>query len=159
MTEPNLRQHRLSGSRSYRLCRQISTYLDDYYLDGIIGLMPVAGGFVSSAFSLVFVYVAMFKIRSWRLSLVILFNLLKDFVIGLIPLLGVILDFFYKANKRNFVLLDGFASGDERIIRQVNQQAMGAAMGLLLLGALAAGLIYVAVEITAWLFAQIAALI
>ncbi|QMT30359.1 DUF4112 domain-containing protein [Alysiella filiformis] len=158
MTEPNLRQHRLSGSRSYRLCRQISLYLDDYYLDGIIGLIPVAGSLLSGALSLVFVYAAVFKIRSWRLALVVLFNILKDLIIGLIPFLGNILDFFYKANKRNFALLDGFAAGDEHIVRQVNQQATQALIGLLILGALAIGLIYFTVEITLWLFAHLAAL-
>lgn len=159
MTETNLRQHRLANSRSYRLCRQISTYLDDYYLDGILGLVPIAGGAVSSLFSLVFLYVAWFKIRSWRLGVVVLFNILKDAVIGLIPFVGVILDFFYKANKRNFALLDGFAAGDKEIVRQVNQQAAGAVIGLLILLGLLVGLIYLAVEMSLWLFAQLAALI
>lgn len=150
-TKQQMRQHRLSGSRSYRLCRQISIYLDDYYLDGVIGLIPVAGGLVSNAMSLVFVYVAIVKIRSFRLALVILFNIIKDFAIGLIPFVGMILDFFHKSNKRNFALLDGFAAGDKAIIQQVNQQATWAAVGLSILLLTAIGLIY----LTIWLGTQI----
>lgn len=147
----NIRQHRLSGSRSYRLCRQISIYLDDHYLDGILGLVPIVGGMVSNAMGLVFVYVAIVKLRSFRLSLVILFNIIKDFVIGLIPFVGVILDFFYKSNKRNFALLDGFAAGDPNIIQQVNQQATFAAISLMILISLSFGLIY----LTIWLGMEI----
>lgn len=150
-TKQQMRQHRLSSSRSYQMCRQISVYLDDYYLDGVIGLIPVAGGMVSTAMSSVFMYVAIFKIRSFRLALVLLFNVFKDFVIGLIPFLGMILDFFYKSNKQNFALLDGFAAGDEAIIKQVNQQAIWSAIGLFVLTLVAIGLIY----LTIWIGAEI----
>lgn len=107
--------------------------MDDYYLDGIIGFIPVVGDVVSYAFHGVFVYIALFKLHSKRLALVIIFNAMKDMVLGLIPFWGTILDFFYKSNKQNFELIEQFASGNPATIQQVNKQAMWAGVGIICL--------------------------
>ena len=98
----NTRQQAIANSRSYHLSKQLSLYLDDYYLDGVIGLIPIVGQFVSQLFNVVFIYVALIKLRSIRLTLVVIFNGLVDIAIGLIPLLGPVLDFWNKSYKRNF---------------------------------------------------------
>ena len=82
----NTRQQAITHSRSYHLSKQLSLYLDDYYLDGVIGLIPIVGQFVSQLFNVVFIYVALIKLRSIRLTLVVIFNGLVDIAIGLIPL-------------------------------------------------------------------------
>lgn len=125
--------HSISHSRSFRLGKQIQKYLDDYYLDGILGFIPVVGNLVSHGFNIVYIYLALVKLRSKRLTLIIIFNGLKDLVLGLIPVLGTVLDFFYKSNKRNFELIEQFAAGNPQTIRQVNQQAMMAGLGIVVL--------------------------
>ncbi|RRD91702.1 DUF4112 domain-containing protein [Conchiformibius steedae] len=122
----------LLRSRSYQACKQVSRYLDDYRLDGVIGLFPVVGDAVGQGFNAVYLYVAAVKLRSWRLSLVVLCNGLIDTVIGLIPFLGAVLDFFYHANKRNLALIEGFATGDAEVVREVNRRAL-VSLGLIAL--------------------------
>lgn len=152
------RREALKESRSFRLSQQLSRYLDDYYLDGMMGLFPVVGDSVGLGFHAVYLYVSAVKLRSWRLTLVILFNALKDMLIGMIPVLGMVFDFFYKSNKRNFALIEGFADGNAEIIRQVNKQAGMAAVGLLLLGAAAYWLAKLAWAATAYLWQAAAGL-
>ncbi|MDO5357331.1 MAG: DUF4112 domain-containing protein [Conchiformibius sp.] len=150
-TTPHPRSHALYTSRSFQACRLLGRYLDDYYLDGIIGLFPVIGDLFGQMFNAVYLYAALFKLRSWRLTLVLLFNSVKDMLIGMIPLLGTFLDFFYKSNKRNFHLLEGFAAGDADTVRQVNRQAGMAAVGLLLTAAAAYWLVKLAWAASVWL--------
>lgn len=150
-------QHRLQQSRSYQLGKQIKTYLDDYYLDGIIGLIPVLGSTMGHAFNLVYLYIALFKLRSARLTVVILFNGLKDMVLGLIPILGTILDFFYKSNKKNFELIEQFAAKNPQTIKQVNQQASMALLGVLILCVLAYYLLVWSVKGLGWLWQMLQA--
>lgn len=128
-----IRHDALQRSRSYHAAKEISRYLDDYYIDGILGLIPVAGDVVSQSFHAVFLYVAAVKLRSARLTVVVLFNSLMDILIGLIPFLGDVLDFINKSHKRNFALIEGFALGDKAVISQVNRRAAMAAVGILLL--------------------------
>lgn len=123
---------RLERSRSFRLSRLLKRYLDDYYLDGVIGLVPVAGDVFGQTFNLVFVYISLFKIRSIPLTVVVIFNSLLDLLIGLIPFVGTILDFFHKSYKRNFELLEGFSRNDQQVIHQVRHQALFAAAGIVL---------------------------
>ncbi|WP_416190603.1 DUF4112 domain-containing protein [Neisseria sp. CCUG12390] len=127
-------QH-LENSRSYRLSRLLKRYLDDYYLDGFIGLIPVAGDVFSQMFNLVFVYISVFKIRSVSLTVVVIFNSLLDLLVGLIPLVGTVLDFFHRSYKRNFELLEGFSRNDAEVIHRVRHQALLAAVGIVLLTA------------------------
>lgn len=142
-------------SRSYRWGKQIQKYLDDYYLDGIIGLIPLVGNAVGHGFNLVYIYLAWFKLRSKRLTLVIILNGLKDFVLGLIPILGPVLDFFYKSNKKNFELIEQFAAGNPQTIQQIHQQANQAISGIVILCAMAVGLLilgwYLLIELVYWL--------
>lgn len=126
---------RLELSRSFRLSRLLKRYLDDYYLDGVIGLIPVAGDVFSQTFNLVFVYIAAFKIRSLPLTIMVVFNGLLDLLIGLIPFLGTVLDFFHKSYKRNFELLEAYGRNDRTVIHRVRHQALLAALGIVALTA------------------------
>lgn len=138
---------KLTQSRSYRYCKLLSRYLDDYRLDGVLGLIPVVGDVLGQSFNLVYVYVAAVKLRSWRLTLVVLSQGIQDMVIGLIPFAGAILDFFFKANKRNLALIEGFAAGDAEVIRQVNRRALISVLVLVVLLVLA----YYLIQLTWWL--------
>lgn len=74
-------------------------------LDPILNLIPYGGQFVSFAVSMMLV-VVMFR-NGVRTKVVIkmLFNIIVDALLGAIPFLGQIFDFFNKANEKNIKLL------------------------------------------------------
>lgn len=95
-------------------------------LDGLIGLIP---GFGDTAGAIVSSYViaeaARLGVPSRILALMI-YNVLVETVIGLVPVLGDLFDFAWKANMRNLRLLErhmgehtGGADAQRRLMRVV----------------------------------------
>lgn len=95
------------------LIRFVSKLMDEQFsigkfkfgLDPIINLIPVAGdvaGFIVS--SMLVVTMARYG-ASGKVAIKMLGNILLDAVVGIIPFLGWIFDFSYKANTRNLKLL------------------------------------------------------
>lgn len=74
-------------------------------LDPILGLLPGVGDAASLAVSGVLVYHMTRYGASRKLVLMMAGNVLLDAVVGSIPILGQILDFYLKANERNIRLL------------------------------------------------------
>lgn len=74
-------------------------------LDAIIGLLPIVGDSVSLLIGLYPLYVAQQHNLGYFVRGRMLINLLIDWVIGLIPLLGDIADVGFKANIRNAEIL------------------------------------------------------
>jgi Domain of unknown function (DUF4112) len=74
-------------------------------LDALIGLIPVLGDSIAALIGLYPIYVA----QQHKLGLLIrtrmLFNLIIDWLIGVVPIIGDILDVGFKANIRNAKLL------------------------------------------------------
>jgi len=125
----DIKSSRMSSGATYQTLKTISTVMDDYYLDPLIGFFPVVGDVVSTLTSLPFIFVALFEIRSVPLTLAVTANVMKDSVIGMLPFwIGDILDFFVKANKQNYKLIVGYVEGDQEIKRQVNQTAKVSAL-------------------------------
>ena len=61
-------------------------------------------------------------------------NMLRDILLGLLPFyVGDLIDFFHKANKKNFRLIDGFVNDDANIVHEVNRKAVQAAIIFFLL--------------------------
>lgn len=120
-----MRQMELESSTSYGMVKGISTAMDKYYLDPIIGFFPVAGDMLSSVFTLPFIYMSLFKIRSIPLTLAIISNMLIDVLIGMIPFwVGNIFDFFNRSYLKNFKLITGFVEDDRETIEEVNKKAI-----------------------------------
>lgn len=121
-----IRKEKLAQSDIYRWMQNTTRYLDKYYLDGIIGFIPGGiGDIFSSLFSLVHLYFSIFCLRSIPLTLAILYNTLRDILLGLIPFyVGNVIDFFHKAHIRNMELIEGFINDDKEIIRSVNKKAV-----------------------------------
>jgi hypothetical protein len=75
-------------------------------LDPILGLLPGAGDFVGTALS------AYIVIEAARLGLPrdtlgrMVFNILTESVLGVVPVLGDLFDFAWKANTKNMELLE-----------------------------------------------------
>lgn len=74
-------------------------------LDPIIGLIPGIGDLGSYSVSLVLVYTMYRHGASKKLVSKMVVNSTLDMVIGSIPILGSIFDFWFKANNRNVKLL------------------------------------------------------
>ena len=92
-----------------RLARLMDTEFEfagvRFGLDAIIGLIPVLGDSIAALIGLYPIYVA----QQHRLGLLLrsrmLLNLIIDWLIGVVPIIGDILDVGFKANIRNAKLL------------------------------------------------------
>jgi len=77
-------------------------------LDPILGLIPGVGDFIGLLFSGGLVALASRRGISGKLLILMSLNVFIDTVVGSIPILGGIFDFFYKANTRNIRLLEKY---------------------------------------------------
>ncbi len=120
------KQRELESSFSYGCVKTLKTVLDDYYIDPIVGfIFPGAGDILTSVCGLPFVYVSLFKVRSIPLTLAVVYNILMDALIGLIPFyIGNILDIFKRSYKKNYRLIVGFVEDDQSTIKEVNQKSI-----------------------------------
>lgn len=75
-------------------------------LDGLIGLIPGFGDAVGASLSAYIVWRAAQVGASWTTLLRMAGNVLIDGFVGLIPILGDLFDFAFKANQRNMELLE-----------------------------------------------------
>lgn len=142
-------KRQLEEDSSYRMCRTVARYMDDYYLDPILGfILPGVGDMISQTLALPYLYVSIFKIKSLPLTLAVIFNILVDSLVGLIPWLGDLIDIFYKSNKKSYRMIVGFVEDDEAIKHEVNSKAIQT--GILI--AIVLFLIY-------WVFQMVASLI
>lgn len=101
--------------KRYQDLKQLSTLLDSRFegplgfrfgLDGILGMIPFIGDFVTSGISFYIILQAAFlgcaPSTLARMALNVLFENLLD----MIPFVGNVFDFFWKANNRNIALID-----------------------------------------------------
>jgi hypothetical protein len=98
-------QHAGQGEDIRRI-QTITRWLDDRYIDPILGFVaPGVGDTLTAAFGL-YVLVAAARLRVPPVVLArMIMNLALDVLIGAIPVLGDLFDFAYKAHKRNAALL------------------------------------------------------
>ena len=99
--------------------------MDKYCLDPIIGFfLPGFGDFLTSILVLPFIYVSLFKIKSIPLTLAVIFNILRDIALGLIPFwIGDIIDLINRGYLQNCRLIVGFVEDDKEVIHKVNKRA------------------------------------
>lgn len=98
--------------------------MDRYYIDPVIGIVLPGGlgDLVSAIASLPYIYFSVFKIKSITLTLAVVFNILRDILIGMIPFfVGDVFDVFSKSYHKNMQLIDGFIDGDERTIWKIRK--------------------------------------
>lgn len=129
-----LQRKRLMDNKAYQAMDSLTHYMDRYYLDALIGLIPGWGDAIALISVLPFVYFSMRVIRSVPLTLAVLNNALRDVLMGMIPFfVGDVIDIFHRANIQNMEMIKGFVDGDETIIRQVNRRAWQSAAVLVVL--------------------------
>ena len=76
-------------------------------LDPILNLIPFLGEAVSFAISGALVAIMAKHGASGKTVVKMILNIIVDLIIGGIPLVGKVGDFFFKANKKNLALLKG----------------------------------------------------
>ncbi len=147
------RRERLMNNKLYQTLSGVTRYMDRYYLDAIIGVIPGWGDAFAAISVLPFIYFSAFVIRSIPLTLAVINNALRDILLGMIPFfVGDFIDVFYRANIRNMAMVQGFVDGDEAIIRKVNQRAWQAAIVLVLLLLLIALMIWLLIQFGTYLW-------
>ncbi|CEN36808.1 conserved membrane hypothetical protein [Capnocytophaga cynodegmi] len=125
-----LKKLEIEKSTHYQIIKNTKKWMDDYHLDGLIGLIPIVGDIATQFFSYSFLYVAIVKVKSYRLTMAILLNSLIDILVGLIPYAGIVLDFVHRSYKHNFELIVGFVNDDKKVIQQVNRRALWTTIGV-----------------------------
>ena len=133
--EKRLKQRqRLIDNRAYQTMQGLTRYMDRYYLDALIGVIPGWGDAIALLSVVPFVYFSSRIIKSIPLTLAVLNNALRDVLMGMIPFfVGDIIDIFHRANMKNMAMIQGFVDGDETVIKQVNQRAWQSAIVLIVL--------------------------
>ena len=130
--EEKLRE--LQESDSYQLIEFITTLCDKYFLDPIIGLIPVVGDFITSVVGLPFIYVTLVKVRSFPLTLAVIYNYLIDILLGCIPFfIGDVIDIFNRAHIKNMKLITHYVQDDKATVNEVNSKALRTAFLIVIL--------------------------
>ena len=77
--EKQAKREALMNTTSYRVMDATAKYMDKYFLDPLVGLIPGGVGDVLSSFlALPFIYFALVQVRSIPLTLAVICNVLKD---------------------------------------------------------------------------------
>lgn len=135
----------------YGTLEWIKHAFDDYYLDAIIGLIPGLGDIITTFMALPFLHFCIFKVRSIPLTLAVMNNYMIDMILGMIPyFVGNIIDFFYRAHRKNLNLIVGYINDDQSVIDEVNRKAVASAIILAVLIFVFIMLIKLVVGIVGW---------
>lgn len=107
-------------SQAYRCDMWFNALGLRFGLSSIVGLVPILGSIVTTFWSLKILYTARQITDGLPLDiqLIFLFNIVVDFLLSLIPFVGDIVEVGYKANLRNFLLL-------EKHLERVGKKNMG----------------------------------
>jgi hypothetical protein len=148
------RRQRVMGTPSYKVMSKITEWMDKYYIDPILGLVPGGwGDTVSAVMTLPFLWFSLFVVKSVPLSLAVLYNVTKDIAIGLIPFfLGDLFDIFSHSYMRNMRLIQGFIDDDRAVVHEVNRKAWFFAGAILAFIAIIVLLIKLTIHLVSMLF-------
>lgn len=139
----------VAGDRSIEVAERLAHWLDDRYLDPLLGfLLPGVGDLLTSALGLYPVVLAWRRGAPRALLARMVLNLAVDALVGTIPIAGDAWDFLFRANSRNLALLRTRAAGGEVRSRPTDTLILAAA-GITLLLALAAPVLLILVILRA----------
>lgn len=151
--EKEAKREALMTTTSYRIMDTTAKYMDKYFLDPIIGLIPGGIGDVLSSFlALPFIYFALVQVKSIPLTLAVICNVLKDALLGSIPFfIGDIIDVFNRSYVANLRLITGYVNDDKAIIHEVNRKATWSAIFIVILCVLIYFIVKWAIELGNWI--------
>ena len=154
-----MQRKRLMDNKVYQAMDGLTRYMDRYYLDALIGIIPGWGDAIALLCVVPFVYFSSRVIKSLPLTLAVLNNALRDVLMGMIPFfVGDVIDFFHRANIQNMQMIQGFVDGNEAIIKQVNQRAWQSAIVLIILLLLIAMMIWALISFGSYLYSLVASI-
>lgn len=138
------------NSTSFNLV-YLSKKYDDWFLDPFVGfIIPGFGDIISSLAVMPALYVAIFKLKSFKLFLAIFYITVLDVLCGIIPMVGDIVDAFYKANKKAARWIVGYVEGDSDTISEINKSAAWGSVMLIIIGVLIWALYSALVSVYHW---------
>ena len=151
--EKEAKREALMTTTSYRIMDTTAKYMDKYFLDLIIGLMPGGIGDVLSSFlALPFIYFALVQVKSIPLTLAVICHVLKDALLGSIPFfIGDIIDVFNRSYIANLRLITGYVNDDKAVIHEVNRKATWSAIFIVILCVLIYFIVKWAIELGNWI--------
>jgi hypothetical protein len=105
-------EHHLKAARSLAdlMDNKFRIFGFRFGLDPILGFIPGGGDTVSLLISLYMVWIALKMNVPKDVIGKMVGNVITDFIIGLVPVLGDFGDFVFRANMRNYQLLEEHAS-------------------------------------------------
>lgn len=149
-TEESKYTKNILDSNAYKLVYMSKKY-DDWFLDPIVGLIiPGVGDFISSIAAMPALYTAAFKIKSFKLTIAILYITVLDIICGVIPGVGDVVDAFYKSNKKACRWIVGYVEKDRDTISEVKRSATWGSFMLIVIGFLIWALFSVIISIFEW---------
>ena len=150
--EKEAKRDALMATTSYRIMDKTAKYMDKYFLDPIIGLIPGGVGDVLSSFlAIPFIYFALVQVKSIPLTLAVICNVLKDALLGSIPFfIGDIIDVFNRSYVANLRLITGYVNDDKTVIHEVNRKATWSAIFIVILCVLIYFIVKWAIELGNW---------
>ena len=155
-----LQRKRLMDNKVYQTMNNITRYMDRYYLDALIGVIPGWGDMITLFCVVPFIYFSTHVIKSIPLTLAIINNALRDILLGMIPFfIGDVIDVFHRANTKNMAMIQGFVDGNETVIKEVNRKALQSAVVLIILLILIALMIWALVSFGSYLYSLIASIL
>ena len=151
--EKEAKRDALMSTTSYRIMDKTAKYMDKYFLDPIIGLIPGGVGDVLSSFlAIPFIYFALVQVKSIPLTLAVICNVLKDALLGSIPFfIGGIIDVFNRSYVANLRLITGYVNDDKTVIHEVNRKATWSAIFIVILCVLIYFIVKWAIELGNWI--------
>ncbi|KAI5950993.1 hypothetical protein KGF54_004067 [Candida jiufengensis] len=120
ITEKDIKILKLFKKRAYRYDYWFSIMGVQFGWTNIVSMVPIIGTIIQTFWSLQLLYLAKQITDGLPLDLQLLFllNIAIDFGLGLIPIVGSIVEIGYKANSRNYLLL-------EKHLLRVGEKNMG----------------------------------
>lgn len=145
------RVDKLVDSSAFSLVVMAKKY-DDWLLDPLVGfIIPAFGDIISSLAAIPAIYIAMFKLRSIKLTIAILYITMLDVLCGLIPGIGDIVDAFYMTNRKAHRWIVGYVEEDPDTISEINKSAAWGTVMLVVVGFLIYLLYSIAMSIVHWI--------
>lgn len=105
----------MEGNPKLQRLKKLSVLMDSQFsgpfgfkfgLDGVLGLIPIVGDFITAFISLYIVFQAALFGCGPSVILRMGLNILIENLIDVLPLFGNVFDFIWKANNKNIVLIE-----------------------------------------------------
>ncbi len=127
----------IQQSASFLFMKKLAQWMDRYYLDPLIGLIPGIGDVTTALLSLPLIYLCIVQIRSLPLTLAVIYNMLTDVVLGMLPFgVGAVLDFVNRSFIQNCRMITRYVENDRKTVAAVRRKAVWMALAIVVLCAL-----------------------